>query len=119
MQKHTLIGEQMLSQKPFFDVARQITRMHHENWDGSGYPDGVSRNDIPVVARIVHTVDVLDALTSKRVYKSAWPIDDAVSHLQGERGRAFDPEVLDVFVSLVTDGTIDRLAEKHRSKPRE
>ena len=114
MQTHTLIGEQILSQRPFFDIARQITRLHHENWDGSGYPDGVSRGDIPLCARIVRTADVFDALTSKRVYKSAWPVEDVVSHLQSERGRSFDPKVVDVFVSLVADGSFEHLFADRR-----
>lgn len=109
MQTHTLIGEQILSKRPFFDVARKVTRMHHENWDGSGYPDGLAGNKIPIAARIVRTADVFDALTSERVYKPAWPVDQAVSYLKKERDRLFDSEVVGAFVALVSDGELSRL----------
>ncbi len=69
MQTHTVAGERMLAARPFFERARRIARSHHENWDGSGYPDGLPSHRIPLEARIVHVVDVYDALISPRIYK--------------------------------------------------
>jgi len=100
MQHHTLIGERILSQQPFFDTARQIARSHHENWDGSGYPDGLSADAIPFAARVVHLVDVYDALISERPYKPAWPRDRALDQLQRHAGRMFDPVLTDRFLAL-------------------
>ena len=65
MQEHTIVGEKILSPREFFAISRQIARSHHENWDGSGYPDHLDGQRIPTAARIVHVVDVYDALTSK------------------------------------------------------
>ena len=71
VQEHTLAGERMFPDKPTFALARQIARSHHENWDGSGYPDGLRGEAIPQAARIVHVADVFDALVSARPYKDA------------------------------------------------
>src|SRR5206468_11221206 len=73
MQGHTIAGEKIISARGFFDQARSIARSHHENFDGSGYPDRLSGDQIPLPARIVHVTDVYDALMSRRVYKEAWP----------------------------------------------
>ncbi len=112
MQTHTVIGEQILSKRPFFETARKITRLHHENWDGSGYPDGVAGEEIPLSARIVRAADVFDALTSERVYKPAWPVKRTVEHLNEHRRRMFDPDVVDAFVALVAEGAFN-----HQTKP--
>ena len=100
VQQHTLAGERILSEKPFFQRARLIARGHHENWDGSGYPDTAARLEIPVEARIVHLADVFDALTTPRVYKHAWTIADAVGVIRESRGKMFDPDVVRAFESL-------------------
>jgi PAS domain S-box-containing protein len=106
MQHHTLIGERILSRQPFFDTARQIARSHHENWDGSGYPDRLSGEAIPFAARVVHLVDVYDALVSARPYKPAWPRKRALDELQRHRGRMFDPQLTDHFVALSSNGGV-------------
>jgi len=100
IQEHTVAGERILAESPFFEMARQIARSHHENWDGSGYPDRAGRLEIPVEARIVHLADVYDALTTTRVYKSAWTTEDAAGVIAESSGRMFDPEVVKAFVSL-------------------
>ncbi|HEY7089332.1 MAG TPA: HD domain-containing phosphohydrolase [Tepidisphaeraceae bacterium] len=97
MQLHTLAGERILAASAFFARARKIARAHHENWDGSGYPDGVAGCNIPVEARIVHLVDVYDALTHDRVYKKAWPHEQAMDSIRRGRGTMFDPEIVDAF----------------------
>lgn len=106
MQRHTVVGEAILSSTSFFDLARQIARSHHENWDGSGYPDGAAGEAVPLAARIVHVVDVYDALLSPRVYKSAWDEDRAVALIRDQREKQFDPAVVDAFVELIDRGHI-------------
>jgi putative two-component system response regulator len=83
----------------FLGVAQEIASGHHEKWDGSGYPEGLRGEDIPLEARIVAVADVFDALTSVRPYKSAWPVDKAVNLLLEEKGRHFDPALVDAFVA--------------------
>lgn len=109
MQRHTLIGETILKGSSFFETARQIARSHHENFDGSGYPDGIAGDAIPLPARIVHVVDVYDALISPRVYKDPWPTERAIATIQQDAGVMFDPGVVDAFVRLCDAGDVDRL----------
>lgn len=97
IQKHTTIGESILARTAFFELARIIARSHHENFDGSGYPDGMAGTEIPIEARIVRVVDVFDALTHTRVYKPAYPHEQAFDIMQESVGRHFDPEVIDAF----------------------
>ena len=100
IQEHTTAGEHILSTKPFFQRARKIARSHHENHDGSGYPDRAAADEIPIEARIVHLADVYDALTTPRVYKRAWDTYDAASVIEESAGKMFDPDVVKAFVSL-------------------
>jgi HD-GYP domain-containing protein (c-di-GMP phosphodiesterase class II) len=101
MQEHTLIGERILSRNAFFRGASRIARSHHENWDGSGYPDALAGDAIPMEARVVHLADVYDALATARPYKEAWPMDITVETILAARGRMFDPAVVDAFMGLV------------------
>jgi PAS domain S-box-containing protein len=107
IQEHTTAGEHILSTKPFFHRARRIARSHHENFNGTGYPDAAARNDIPIEARIVHLADVYDALTTPRVYKQAWPTYDAAKVIEESSGQMFDPDVVRAFTSLHTRGAWD------------
>ncbi|MEM1109758.1 MAG: HD domain-containing phosphohydrolase [Planctomycetota bacterium] len=109
MQEHTLIGERILGDNPFFATARQIARSHHENHDGTGYPDGLAGDEIPLPARIVHVVDVFDALASPRVYKEAWPPDKARAAILEGRATQFDPAVVDAFAACLNNATIQPL----------
>ena len=109
MQSHTLAGERILSRKPFFDLARRIARSHHENWDGSGYPDGIAGDAIPLDARIVHVVDVFDALASSRVYKSAWTPERAIEEIRSQAGQMFDPRLVEEFAVLFYAGALDAI----------
>ncbi len=101
MQGHTIVGEKILSPREFFAMSRAIARSHHENWDGSGYPDRLAAENIPLAARIVHTVDVYDALTKQRCYKHPWENDRAVAFIADEAGRMFDPEMTRAFCAMV------------------
>jgi len=106
LEQHTLIGERILPEKPFFDLARMIARSHHENFDGSGYPDGLKHDRIPQGARITHVADVFDALASKRVYKPAWTLGDAASEIHHGIGRNFDPQVVAAFDRVIEKGLL-------------
>jgi putative two-component system response regulator len=100
MKEHTIIGEKILGNKPFYQTAREIARSHHEKWDGSGYPDGLRGEAIPLAARTVAVADVFDSLTHERPYKKAWPVEEALAEMRGLSGRHFDPEILEVFLSI-------------------
>jgi putative two-component system response regulator len=96
---HAETGFQMLadSAAEVVQLGALIARTHHERWDGSGYPLGLAGEDIPPEGRIAAVADVFDALTSDRVYRSALPVQSALKMMQDERGRHFDPELLDAF----------------------
>lgn len=99
MRQHAEIGARIIGEdgSRLLRMARDIALYHHEKWDGSGYPYGLSGTDIPTEARIVALADVFDALTSERPYKKAWSIDDASALIREESGRHFDPELVEVF----------------------
>jgi response regulator RpfG family c-di-GMP phosphodiesterase len=101
MQQHTLWGQRILPDRPFFQRSRMIARSHHENHDGSGYPDGLAGDTIPVEARIVHVADVYDALVSPRPYKDGWPSEKAREELRSKSGSMFDPAVVRAFERTV------------------
>lgn len=79
-------------------TARDIVYYHHERWDGKGYPEGVSGENIPLAARIMSVADVYDALSSPRVYKSAFPREEATLLIKEGKGTQFDPTVVDAFM---------------------
>ena len=79
-------------------LAREVALSHHEKWNGTGYPHGLSGANIPLPARIVGLVDCFDALTSPRVYKQPYPVDMACDLIIRERGESFDPDLVDVFI---------------------
>jgi putative two-component system response regulator len=99
MKEHTVIGARILSENGFelHRLAREIAMTHHERWEGGGYPRGLSGEEIPLIGRVVALVDVFDALVHKRPYKEAWDLDRALEEIASERGRQFDPEVVDAF----------------------
>ena len=100
MKRHTTIGATILhgSPSPLLQAGEAIALSHHERWDGSGYPSGATGEDIPLAGRICAVADVFDALTSNRHYRDALPNNMVWEMMQAERGRHFDPAVLDVFV---------------------
>lgn len=102
METHTLIGADILggSRFPLLRTAARIARHHHEWWDGSGYPDGLSGEEIPLSARIVAVADVFDSLTHDRSYKEAWDEGSALAFLEERRGEQFDPRVVDAFLEI-------------------
>jgi len=100
IQKHTTWGEALLEGGEHFALARKIARWHHENWDGTGYPDGIRGQEIPFEARLVRVVDVYDALRAERPYKPAWSDDRIFEELRRLRGMHFDPDLTDLFLAL-------------------
>ncbi|HXW05757.1 MAG TPA: HD domain-containing phosphohydrolase [Vicinamibacterales bacterium] len=103
VKKHTRIGAQILSGSNFamLRLAEEIAFSHHEHWDGSGY-EGLSGEAIPLAGRIVAIADVFDALTQKRPYKAAWSIGEALAEIERQRGRQFDPTLVDAFLRVIT-----------------
>ena len=100
MREHANIGHEILrdSPSPLLRMAAVIARSHHEKYDGSGYPQGLAGDDIPLVGRIVAVADVFDALTSARPYKQAWPLERAREFLLEHSGTHFDSKCVDAFM---------------------
>lgn len=94
MRAHPVIGAQIVAPFEFFQGAARVIRHHHERWDGSGYPEGLAREDIPLEARIVAVADVFDALTSARSYRAALSRDAACAFLAQEAGRTLDETIV-------------------------
>jgi HD-GYP domain-containing protein (c-di-GMP phosphodiesterase class II) len=92
-------------------LAEQIALSHHERWDGSGYPQGLRGDQIPLAARICAVCDVFDALLSPRPYKDAWPLGDVIRELAGLRGTHLDPALVDAFLPLAADLHAEWFAE--------
>ena len=113
MRRHPMIGQELLagSQNRAIQLAGQIALGHHERFDGTGYPAGLSGEDIPLAARIVAVADVFDALLSPRPYKQAWTVDDALAYLQEQSGRHFDPRCVAALMARRDDAC--RICEEH------
>ena len=105
MNTHTTIGGQILSgsSSPVIQMGERVALTHHEKWDGSGYPNGLSGEEIPIEARICSVVDFFDALTMDRPYRKAVPNDEVVEMIHAEKGTSFDPSVVDIFVGVRDD----------------
>ncbi len=103
MRQHTNHARQMLTPIAYLRQALDIPLHHHEKWDGSGYPEGLKGEQIPLAARIFAVVDVWDALTSDRSYRAAWSKEDALAYIRAESGRHFDPGVVENFLPLISD----------------
>ena len=100
MRRHPRLGYEILhdSSNRFVQLAAIVALRHHERWDGSGYPDGLSGIRIPQAARIVALADVFDALISERVYKTAWSYEEAIDYVRSCRGTQFDPACVDALL---------------------
>lgn len=105
MKNHPQIGYDILKDSPskFLQTAAIIAQCHHEKFDGTGYPSGLKGKEIPIEARIVALADVFDALTSERPYKPAWEWGAAISHIVEQKGRHFDPELVDAFLASMDE----------------
>jgi hypothetical protein len=103
MRRHPEYGARMLEEKDFLATAARIVLWHHERFDGTGYPDGLRRDEIPIEARIVAVVDAYDAITSERRYQPAQMRRRAVEELKASAGTHFDPQIVRAFVSVVEE----------------
>lgn len=121
MQNHTLIGFDAINNAyeknphaSYLRISAEIARSHHERWDGTGYPDGLSGKNIPLSARIVAVADVFDALTSKRVYKEAFRHEISKQIMIEGRGTQFDPNIIDAFLEVEDD--IHKISRLYRDE---
>ena len=108
MEKHAEFGAKIIGEHDdeLLIAAASAALTHHEKWDGTGYPNGLMKEEIPLIGRITAIVDVFDALTSSRPYKEPWPIERAVELIESEAGKHFDPELVPVFLA-----NIDKIIE--------
>jgi putative two-component system response regulator len=107
IQQHTVLGGECIRQiqrrvgdPMFLELSREIAMHHHEKWDGSGYPQGLAGEEIPLAARIVAIADVYDALSVRRVYKDPYPHEVCVEKIRKDAGRHFDPDLVEVFLAI-------------------
>ena len=112
MNSHTQMGADLLGDHDslLIQLAASIAKSHHEKWDGTGYPNKLSGESIPIEGRITSISDVFDALTTERPYKQAWSIEEALEHLQAEAGKSFDPALVQLFVN-----NIDKVKSIHQT----
>lgn len=123
MQTHAKLGSDAIEMAEkdietplaFFAIAKEIAHWHHEKWDGSGYPDGLAGEAIPVAARLMALADVFDALISTRVYKPAIPFDHAHATISRGRGQHFDPDIVDAFEASFAQFV--SIAKRHQENP--
>ncbi len=104
MKQHPEIGAEIIGDcgdSLLLKVAKSVSLTHHEKWDGSGYPNGLAGEDIPIEGRICALADVFDALTSKRPYKEAWNVEDTITFLQSQKGKHFEPKLVDLLIAIL------------------
>ena len=101
VEEHPWYAYQLLKDISYLEKSLEIPYSHHEHWDGSGYPQGLQGENIPLSARIFAIADNWDALTSNRPYRKAWPKEDVVKHIQDQAGKAFDPELVALFIERI------------------
>jgi len=101
--KHPLYAFEMLKDIQYLQPAIPIPYSHHENWDGTGYPQGIRGEEIPLSARIFSVVDNWDALTSDRPYRKAWSKEKTINYIKEQSGKKFDPQVVSVFLKEITE----------------
>jgi HD-GYP domain-containing protein (c-di-GMP phosphodiesterase class II) len=101
MRRHPQFAYDMLAPVSFLRPALDVPHYHHEKWDGSGYPEGLQGEQIPLAARIFAIVDVWDALLSDRPYRKAWPEEKVLDYIQQQSGRHFDPQVVEAFFEMI------------------
>lgn len=106
MKTHPVIGAEIIGDSngsELLEVAVAVAMTHHEKWNGQGYPNGLSGENIPIEGRVVAVADVFDALTSERPYKKAWSVEDAVALMKREAGEHFDPFLINVFINILPE----------------
>ena len=111
MARHPIVGAEIVGDIEFLSEASEIVRSHHERWDGMGYPDGLCGTAIPLAARVFAVADVLDALTTDRPYRPAFPLRQARAMIVEESGSHFDPDVIEAFATI-EDATFVRISRE-------
>jgi GAF domain-containing protein len=101
IREHPLLGDAILSPLRFLDDAQTVVKYHHERWDGSGYPDGLKGEGIPLLARIISVADAYDAMTSDRPYRLAMSVEDALVEIEAGIGKQFDPHIAKTFIDMM------------------
>ena len=116
MKKHPIYGADILkeSENELIRLSSSIALYHHEKWDGSGYPYGLKGEDIPIDARIASIADVFDAVTSKRVYKPSFSLEETLTLIRQENGKHFDPAVVQAFFRALPK--IQKIMEEYTPK---
>ena len=109
LKKHTVIGAEILKDVTLIPHVVEVTRNHHEHYDGSGYPDGLAGTEIPIYARIIAVADCYDAMNSRRIYRNALSQDEIYEEILKNKGTQFDPEIADIFLTLLTENQIPDL----------
>jgi HD-GYP domain-containing protein (c-di-GMP phosphodiesterase class II) len=107
--QHPVYAYKLLSSIPNLRPAIDIPYCHHEKWDGSGYPRGLTGEQIPLPARIFALIDVWDALLSNRPHRKAWPREKVLSYMNDQRGKHFEPRIVDVFLSTFTGTQLNKV----------
>ncbi len=103
MKQHPLIAKEMLSRIPYLSGSLAIPVYHHEKWDGSGYPEGLRGENIPLPARLFSVIDVFDALTSDRPYRAAWSKAETLRYIRDQAGKQCDPTIVAAFLSMIEE----------------
>ena len=109
LKKHTIIGAEILKDVTLIPHVVEVTRNHHEHYDGSGYPDGLAGTEIPIFARIIAVADCYDAMNSRRIYRNVLSQDEIYEEILKNKGTQFDPEIADIFLTLLTENQIPDL----------
>ncbi len=119
MKQHTTIGARLLSggRSRVVRLAEQIALSHHEHWNGGGYPEGLAGDAIPLVGRLVMVADVFDALSSERVYRSAWGVHQVLDYIRSHAGRRFDPRIAALCEEPAVRGALVALRERGVDEP--
>jgi HD-GYP domain-containing protein (c-di-GMP phosphodiesterase class II) len=102
MRKHPVFAFEMLSPIPQFKDIIDIPYCHHEKWDGTGYPRRMKSTEIPLAARIFSVVDVWEALTNDRPYRTAWPLMQVLEYIRYQSGKHFDPKIAELFLRIIS-----------------
>ena len=105
MKRHTIYAYVIISKIEYLKPAITIPYFHHEKWDGTGYPEGLKGEDIPLEARIFALADVWDALLSDRPYRKGWSVERALEYIKSQVGIHFDPKITGVFLTLIKSST--------------
>lgn len=103
MKQHPVISREIIAEIPYLRPAIDVAYSHHERWDGTGYPEGLHGEEIPLSARIFAVIDNWDALNFDRPYRKAWPSEDVIAYLQGNAGTLFDPEIVEAFLEILDE----------------